>query len=93
MNSQDPATMPTPIFPEWSADGRMVYYKAYNTEGDSSFWSVPAVGGKPKLLVRFNDSLRKSLRIEYTTDGSSLFFTLTDNQSDIWVMDLIYEEL
>ncbi len=49
-------------------------------------------GGKSKLLVRFDNPLRKSLRIEYSTDGSSFFFTLTDNQSDIWVMDLIYEE-
>jgi Tol biopolymer transport system component len=92
VNSQDPDAMPVPRFPEWSSDGQTVYYKAFNADGKSSFWSVPAEGGKPKLLVRFDDPLRKSLRIEYTTDGSNFFFTLTDNQSDIWVMDLIYEE-
>ena len=92
VSSHDPPTIPVPIFPEWSADGRTIYYKGYNTEGDSSFWSVPTVGGKPKLLVRFDDALRKSIRIEFASDGSHLFFTLTDNKSDLWVMDLIIDE-
>jgi Tol biopolymer transport system component len=90
--SHDPSTIPTPIFPEWSEDGLTVYYKAYNAEGESSFWSIPSEGGKPKLLVRFDDALRKSIRIEFTTDGSQLFFTITDNKSDLWVMDIIIEE-
>jgi Tol biopolymer transport system component/tRNA A-37 threonylcarbamoyl transferase component Bud32 len=92
VSSHDSATIPIPIFPEWSSDGRTIYYKGSNTEGNSSFWSVPTVGGKPKLLVRFDDALRKSIRPEFATDGSRLFFTLTDNRSDIWVMDLIIEE-
>jgi Tol biopolymer transport system component/tRNA A-37 threonylcarbamoyl transferase component Bud32 len=92
VSSHDPAAIPVPRFQEWSADGRVVYYKAYYADGRSSFWSVPVAGGKPKLLVRFDDPYRKSLRIEFATDGSRLFFTLTDNKSDIWVMDLIFEE-
>jgi Tol biopolymer transport system component/serine/threonine protein kinase len=92
VSSHDPATFSVPFFPEWSADGQTIYYKGRNAEGVSSFWSVPAVGGKPKLLVRFDDALRKSIRSEFATDGSRLFFTLTDNKSDLWVMDLIIEE-
>jgi Tol biopolymer transport system component len=92
VSSQDPAILPTPRFPEWSADGRVVYYKARDAEGYSSFWSVPALGGKPKLLVRFDNPSRKSIRPEFATDGSRLFFTLTENKSDIWVMDLLLEE-
>ena len=92
VSSHDPAAIPIPVFPEWSADGRSIYYKAFNDKQDSSFWSVPAEGGEPKLLVRFDDPLRKSVRIEFATDGSSLFFTLSENKSDIWVMDLIMEE-
>jgi len=92
VSSHDSAAISVPTFPEWSSDGGTIYYKGYNAEGVSSFWSVPAVGGKPKLLVRFDDALRKSVRPEFTTDGSRLFFTLTDNKSDLWVMDLIIEE-
>jgi len=92
VSSHDPATIPVPQFPEWSADGRVVYYKARDAEGHSSFWSVPALGGKPKLLVRFDNPSRKSVRPEFSTDGVRFFFTLTENKSDIWVMDLILEE-
>ena len=92
VSSHDPAIISVPGFPEWSLDGLMIYYKAYNAEGDSSFWSVPAVGGKPKLLVRLDDVNRKSIRREFAADGSRLFFTFTDSKSDLWVMDLIIEE-
>ncbi len=92
VSSHDPANVPVPRFPEWSRDGRVVYYKASDAEGHSSFWSVPALGGKPKLLVRFDSPSRKSIRPEFSTDGFHFFFTLTENKSDIWVMDLIIEE-
>ncbi len=92
VSRHDPATIPVPQFPEWSADGRVVYFKASDAEGHSSFWSVPALGGTPKLLVRFDNPSRKSIRPEFSTDGFRFFFTLTENKSDIWVMDLITEE-
>jgi Tol biopolymer transport system component/tRNA A-37 threonylcarbamoyl transferase component Bud32 len=92
VSSRDPDVIPFPRFQEWSADSQTVYYKAYYADGRSSFWSVPVAGGKPKLLVRFDDAHRKSLRIEFATDGSRLFFTLTDNKSDIWVMDLLRDK-
>ena len=92
VSSHDPAAIPVHWQPEWSSDGRIVYYKGYYADGRSSFWSVPVAGGKPKLLVRFDDAYRKSIRLEFATDGSRFFFTLTENKSDIWVMDLLIEE-
>ena len=50
VSSHDPATIPVPRFPEWSADGRVVYYKARDAEGNSSFGSVPALGGSRNFL-------------------------------------------
>jgi Tol biopolymer transport system component len=91
VSSYDPANVPVPGFPEWSSDGRVVYYKASDAEGNSSFWSVPVLGGKPKLLVRFDNPARKSIRPEFSTDGLHFYFTLTENKSDIWVMDLKIE--
>jgi Tol biopolymer transport system component/predicted Ser/Thr protein kinase len=92
VESKDPTLTPVPVFPAWSPDGQTIYYKAVDAEGRSSFWSIPASGGTPKLLVRFDDPFRKSIRPEFTTDGERLFFTLTDNQSDLWVMDLLSEK-
>jgi serine/threonine-protein kinase len=86
--SEDPARLPSPVFPEWSPDSRTVYYKASDASGRASFWSVPASGGTPRLLVRFDDPGRESRRSEFTTDGRRLYFTVTDLQSDIWLMEL-----
>jgi Tol biopolymer transport system component/DNA-binding SARP family transcriptional activator len=72
----------------WSPDGRTIYYKAFDPTGRSSFWGVPAAGGAPRLLIRFDDSARPSNRAEFATDGSRLFFTIGARQSDIWAMAL-----
>jgi Tol biopolymer transport system component len=92
VSNQDPAYLPVPIFPAWSLDAQTVYYKARDLEGRSSFWSISIFGGTPELLIRFDDPSRKSNRYEFDTDGSRFFFTLTESQSDISVMDLIIEE-
>jgi len=75
-------------YPAWSSDSRTVYYKAEDQEGRLSFRSVPVSGGEPKLLVQFDDPSRMSFRPEFTTDGRRLFFTLTEPESDVWVMEL-----
>jgi Tol biopolymer transport system component/serine/threonine protein kinase len=84
----DPSVLPNPRFPAWSSDGQTVYYKAVDAEERASFWSIPVSGGTPKLLVRFDDPTRKSVRPEFAADGSRFFFTLTENKSDLWVMHL-----
>ncbi len=77
-----------PVFQEWSDDGRAVYYKARDSTGIASFWSVPVTGGTPRLLVRFDDPSMPSYRPEFATDGERLYFTVGRQESDIWVMDL-----
>ncbi len=79
---------PSPELAQWSADGRTIYYKAFDAGGHSSFWSVPAAGGTPRLLVRFDDPAHPSTRPEFATDGKRLFFTIGVRQSDIWAMEL-----
>jgi len=78
-----------PRVPTWSSDGRTIYFKSLDQEGVSSFWSVPARGGQPRLLVRFDDPARPSTRADYATDGSRFYFALVDRQSDIWVVDVV----
>jgi Tol biopolymer transport system component len=78
------------IFPAWSKDSGTIYYKATGQE-NRSIWSVPASGGEPKLLVTFDDPLRTSVRQEFATDGERFFFTLTEYESDVWMMELTSE--
>lgn len=75
-------------FVVWAPDSKTLYFKAELTSRRGSFWSVPAVGGKPRLLVRFTNPAFASSRQEFATDGKRLFFTADDRQSDIKVMEV-----
>jgi Tol biopolymer transport system component len=81
--------LPEPAYPIWSNDSRSVFYKAYDRDRKSTIWSVPVTGGPPRLLVRFDDPSRRSLRREFTTDGVRLYFTIARDESDVWTMELL----
>jgi len=86
----DPSpTAPPAELVEWSPDGRTLYYKVHDSQGRASFWAVNALGGRPRLLVRFTDLNRPSSRRDFATDGKRLFFAIEDRQSDVFVADLI----
>jgi Tol biopolymer transport system component len=88
VDTSDPAVRPAPLLAQWAPDGRTIYYKALDGEGHASIWSIPAEGGKSKLLVRFDDPTRPSSRAEFATDGKRLYFTISERESDIWQMEL-----
>jgi hypothetical protein len=50
---------------------------------------VNAAGGRPRLLVRFNDLSRPSSRRDFAVDENRLFFAIEDRQSDVFVAELI----
>ena len=75
--------------PAWSKDGQTIYYKTpVDADRRSSYWSVPAQGGKPTLLVRFDDPERQSPRNESFTDGNNFFFTISERDADVWLLTL-----
>ena len=80
---------PEPTYPIWSRDSQTIYYKAYDRDRQSTIWSVPAAGGAPRLLLRFDDPARRSLRREFATDGRRIYFTIARDESDIWSMELV----
>jgi hypothetical protein len=73
---------------DWSADGQTLYFKGHDTKGNASIWSVPAAGGKPKLLIRFDDPTRPSYRPEWAHARGRAYFTIADRQGDVWVMEV-----
>ena len=79
---------PSAELAEWSPDGKTIYYKAFDAAGRSSLWSIPALGGTPRLLIRFDDPSHPSSRPEFATDGKRFFFTVGARQSDVWAMEL-----
>jgi Tol biopolymer transport system component len=84
----DTLTDPTVGDPHWSRDNKGLYFKANDALGRASLWYIPVTGGRPRLLVRFDDPMRPSLRFNYTTDGRRFFFTINDRQSDVWVAEI-----
>ena len=82
------ADQPLPQYGIWSIDSQTIYFKAADAERRASIWSVPANGGTPRLLVRFDDPKRPSLRREFATDGVRFFFTIAQDESDIWVVEI-----
>ena len=80
---------PTPAYAIWSRDSRTIYYKAYDDRLQTSIWSVAADGGQPRLLVRFDDPSRRSLRREFASDGQRFYFTIASDESDISAIELI----
>jgi eukaryotic-like serine/threonine-protein kinase len=77
-----------PQFAYWSADGRFLYYKAYDARERSSIWVAPVSGGAPRLIIRFDDPARPSGRREIATDGKRMFFSLAQQEADVWLVEI-----
>jgi len=73
--------------PQWSADGRLVYYLVSDSSGFRVL-AVPASGGPPRVAVRFDDPTRPWHRFGFRVQAGRFYFTLGDLQSDIWVADV-----
>ena len=70
----------------WSPDGRLIAYTSGRGVGAISV--IPPEGGEPELLVHYDDPTRVPLRPEWSADGENFYFTLTEFESDVWVMEL-----
>ncbi len=79
---------PNPDGSLWDPDGDTLYFKSHDGAGLAALWSIPASGGRPRLLVQFDDPMRQSTRDDFATDGTRFYFAIEDRQSDIWVMDV-----
>ncbi|HEX9894209.1 MAG TPA: protein kinase [Gemmatimonadales bacterium] len=78
--------------PRWSEDGRTIYFKGSDALGNASIWSIPAAGGTPALLVRFDDPGRPSYRPNWDHTRGRMYFTMEERESDVWVIDARREE-
>lgn len=65
-----------------------VYFRGTDSTGAVGFYSIPISGGPARLLLRFDDPTMINPRQEFSTDGKRLYFTIAEDESDVWVMDL-----
>lgn len=74
--------------PYWSRDGRSILFKSHDARGLASIWSVPASGGRPRMLIHFDDPTHQSYRPQWALGRDRAYFPVQDRQSDVWVMDI-----
>jgi len=75
-------------FPQWSADGRTVFYVSEDSGRAVAIVGVPVDGGPARVVVRFDDPTRPWHRYGFRVRASRIFLTLGDRESDIWVADI-----
>ena len=74
-------------WPVWGKNG-LIYFNRHDTRGNASIWSVPAAGGTPRLMVRFDPVLHLTFRIMFAVGNGRFFFPSEARESDIWVMEI-----
>ena len=71
-----------------SSDPSVVFVRLIDSAAVHSFYSVPVSGGVPRLVARMANTAHRPARLMFATDAHNLFFTLTQAESDIWVVAL-----
>jgi Tol biopolymer transport system component len=73
----------------WSEDGRFVYYLGQDpVQRRTAIWRMPVAGGAAGLVVRFDDPTRPWHRNGFRVRDGKFYFTLGDQQSDIWTTEV-----
>jgi serine/threonine protein kinase/WD40 repeat protein len=82
------APPPDASFPKFSWDGREILFLGWDAKGMPGLWAVPwPAGGKPELVVRFDDPVRLPYRPYWTLSRDRLFVLLQESESDVWVVE------
>jgi Tol biopolymer transport system component len=82
------APPPDVTFPRFASDGREILFMGADRTGMTGIWSVPwPAGGKPELVLRFDDPVRQPYRPYWTLSRDRLFVLLQESESDVWVVE------
>ncbi len=75
----------------WRGAGSVLYFKSHDAVGRAMFWTIPATGGRPHLLLRLDDLTHPSNRPDFAVDAERLYFAIQDRQSDVWIAELTHK--
>ena len=75
--------------PVFSPDGS-TFYVEKRVGNRNGIWSWPVAGGTPRLVVSYDDPSLVALtwRGALNVSRDRLYVTVTQSESDVWVMDL-----
>ena len=89
LSRYDPSTVGLPrsrTF-RFSPDGSKIYFLATQEDGSRGVWWLPANGGDATKVVALDDPSLGVFRF-LSVGPEDLYFTISEYESDIWVMDL-----
>jgi eukaryotic-like serine/threonine-protein kinase len=75
-------------YPKFSFDGREIVFMGWDEAANQAgIWAVPwPGGGKPELVLRFDDPFRAPNHLYWTLNRDRLFVLLQESESDVWVV-------
>ena len=76
-----------PSRPRFSPDGSEVYFLVLSGPAPG-VWSFPVTGGEATQLVAFDDPSLSVLPFAFTVSADHFYLTISEYESDIYVMDL-----
>ena len=68
-------------------DGRTIYVHGWHGDGRRGIWAIPVAGGAPRLVIAFDDPALDTPG-SFSVDRNSLYLTVSQYESDIWVANL-----
>lgn len=78
-----------PISPRFSPDGQSIYYSTITGPRENhDLWKLSVDDGKVSRLTKL-EGRRGNLAGAVATDGRYLYFTWSEDDGDIWVMDVV----
>jgi Tol biopolymer transport system component/tRNA A-37 threonylcarbamoyl transferase component Bud32 len=81
------ASSPYAQVAQWASND-VVLFTSPDATGNFLIYSVPAKGGAPALLLRFDPVLHPAYLGTFFVRNGRLFFDSEDRQSDIWIIDV-----
>jgi Tol biopolymer transport system component len=90
---RDPATDLAPVGFDgwtWSADGQTIYFVGRDPRaGTAAIWRLPAAGGVPRPVIRFDDPSQQWFRAGgLRVRADHFYLNLGDQQSDLWMAEI-----
>jgi Tol biopolymer transport system component len=81
-----------PDSPRFSRDGRSIYYHAIDGPPESQdVWALSLPSGQVSRRTKLGGR-RGRLGYYYSADARDLYFTWTEDEGDIWVMDVATDD-
>ena len=77
--------------PRFSADGQSLYYSVVTGPPENqALWKLSMADGKVSRLTKL-EGRRGRLGYVYAADAHYLYFTWSEDDGDIWVMDVMMD--